>query len=1199
MADKDLMNTKELLQNEGPDAAGVSEPESAEAAGQKIFDQGTLKRANRYFFSKVAINVFLMILGAVLIAFFLRKMQADTALYKQQDSSRQALEEAVTILKENEENAKELTQVFHKGNQDVLEDMEELFSSGLFDSLAYADTATRSSVFADVVERSGVQYLFLMSMDSRIVLAPQEALYGINPSAMGLMTQENINEILKGTLKEDGTVAPVLIRNQYGSYYFYSMSYLYNGSEYVLALGTDTSVLDVQISSLKDVSVVLSRAAVSKSGFLFAVSKEDNTFLYYRNGSDVLTGQNALDAGLSEAALNDGYSGTEMIKGVSYYCVSKAYGDQTIVCAVAQTDEIIQSDKYVLFWSILGFVLVMVLCLAYAVVVRNDFVKHAVVTKKVVLRADSDNPVYFDKSVFKKVFPLMLAGVMLMYGLSFYTQTLLEITEGIEKSKVALEEVSTRYNESIENRELIRAYYNERFLSMARLISFLIEEDPSVLNEASDYHHSIYDEDGNKHYLTDDEGNRLKSVSRSSRLQELCDENDIDCIYLFDENGHTIATNTGNWFFTISTNKEDQSYPFRDVLDAKKDHLVQEAMTDDFGETNQYIGVPFRYYTTTDDAGNTVYASHYDYELSHDKTMQQVLASRQGAAAETEAAEENGNSQPAENAEAAAGENETPQPAETTAAGVIAAANRRITPHRSLLQIGLDEEVTSKLMDSTDVGSILSTNMLSGGFIVMFDTSDEHKCVYSPKETSIGKTADELGISPNAFKGNDYYGFSWVNGTEYFIYSRYAEGYYIATALPKSMMYQTRGIIALVTAIMCFVLILILSCTVTFTNREEEKLYGAISEAEAVKGFNSAIFNVILPSGSSVATTKAAARWDNRRIPWSEKSPEQKLITMISIVFGILILYIVLSVIGVDTFYDENSIIHYILGNTWDRGRNIFAFSACTIILVATAIAVALFRIPVRIMTSLLGARGETIGHLLLSVAKYGGAIGAFFFCLYLIGINSSSLLASAGILSLVVGLGAQSLIKDIIAGIFIVFEGEFRVGDIVTINDYRGTVMDIGLRTTKILGADDETGGNIKIYNNSDISGILNMTQQVSVAICQIDIEYGQDIEYVEAVLNKEFPAIKAANPMVLEGPTYLGVSGLGESGVSLKIICKCSEQDIKKVTRYLNKSILQIFYKYDINVPFPNVTYSVLDTDNRKTMEDLMKGKKAGDAK
>ena len=75
-------------------------------------------------------------------------------------------------------------------------------------------------------------------------------------------------------------------------------------------------------------------------------------------------------------------------------------------------------------------------------------------------------------------------------------------------------------------------------------------------------------------------------------------------------------------------------------------------------------------------------------------------------------------------------------------------------------------------------------------------------------------------------------------------------------------------------------------------------------------------------------------------------------------------------------------------------------------------------------------------------------------------------------IIRYIVGLGAQSLIKDIIAGIFIVFEGEFRVGDIVTIKEFRGTVLDIGLRTTKIMGMD----GNIKIYNNSEISGITNV---------------------------------------------------------------------------------------------------------------------------
>jgi small conductance mechanosensitive channel len=261
--------------------------------------------------------------------------------------------------------------------------------------------------------------------------------------------------------------------------------------------------------------------------------------------------------------------------------------------------------------------------------------------------------------------------------------------------------------------------------------------------------------------------------------------------------------------------------------------------------------------------------------------------------------------------------------------------------------------------------------------------------------------------------------------------------------------------------------------------------------------------------------------------------------------------------------------------------------------LAAVSILIALFRIPVRIFTALLGTRGETIGHLLLSVIKYGGTLGTFFYCLYLIGIDSSSLIASAGILSLVIGLGAQSLIKDIIAGIFIVFEGEFRVGDIVTIGNYRGTVMDIGLRTTKILGGD----GNIKIYNNSEISGILNMTQEASIAQCEVGIEYGQDIDYVEAVLEKELPEISKANRDILEGPTYQGVQLLGDSGVRLLITCKCSERNIKSVERYLNRSILQIFYRNKINIPFPNVTFSMLNEDSRMTMDDFLAGHRKAD--
>ena len=128
-----------------------------------------------------------------------------------------------------------------------------------------------------------------------------------------------------------------------------------------------------------------------------------------------------------------------------------------------------------------------------------------------------------------------------------------------------------------------------------------------------------------------------------------------------------------------------------------------------------------------------------------------------------------------------------------------------------------------------------------------------------------------------------------------------------------------------------------------------------------------------------------------------------------------------------------------------------------------------------------------------------------------------------------------------------------------------------------------------IKIFNNSDITGVLNMTKEASLAICVVSIEYGQDIDYVEAVLKKELPGLMVKDDRLLDEPTYLGVNALGASGVDLMIMCKCNEVDVRGVTRFMNKEILKIFYRYDINVPFPNVTVSQLDKSGRKTMMDF----------
>ena len=215
------------------------------------------------------------------------------------------------------------------------------------------------------------------------------------------------------------------------------------------------------------------------------------------------------------------------------------------------------------------------------------------------------------------------------------------------------------------------------------------------------------------------------------------------------------------------------------------------------------------------------------------------------------------------------------------------------------------------------------------------------------------------------------------------------------------------------------------------------------------------------------------------------------------------------------------------------------------------------------------GTRGETICRLLISFLKYISIFGMLFFCLSLFGVNTNTLLASAGILSLVIGLGAQDLIKDILSGLFIIFEGEFRVGDIVMIGSYRGTVVEIGVRTTKIQDA----GANIKIISNSDVSDVINMTKQYSFAFCDVGIEYGESLERVESILAKEFPNIKKRLPAIHDGPFYKGVVSLGDNSVNIRIMAQCHESDRVQLERDLNREMKILFDKHNINIPFPQV--------------------------
>lgn len=217
-------------------------------------------------------------------------------------------------------------------------------------------------------------------------------------------------------------------------------------------------------------------------------------------------------------------------------------------------------------------------------------------------------------------------------------------------------------------------------------------------------------------------------------------------------------------------------------------------------------------------------------------------------------------------------------------------------------------------------------------------------------------------------------------------------------------------------------------------------------------------------------------------------------------------------------------------------------------------------------------AKMLTIMSMLTSILKWIVIFIIVMLILSLLGVDTKTLLASAGILTLVIGLGAQSLIADILAGFFLVFEGGYEVGDIVTIDGWRGTVQDIGIRVTRLIDA----GGNIKTINNSDVKNVINQTTNLSVAKVYMSIDYSESLERVEKVIADNLERIQNNVKGIVKIPVYKGVSELGTSSVNLLIVAKCKEEDIYQVQRDMTRELYLIFNENQINIPFNQIVIS-----------------------
>lgn len=479
------------------------------------------------------------------------------------------------------------------------------------------------------------------------------------------------------------------------------------------------------------------------------------------------------------------------------------------------------------------------------------------------------------------------------------------------------------------------------------------------------------------------------------------------------------------------------------------------------------------------------------------------------------------------------------------------------------VQIGIRPTRLENLLETVTVESVLDGVKAGADGFAFAVNKDDGTFASFPDQRLAGKPALEHGMTENQLK-DGFCDYVTIEGATYYASSAEAENYYIYIAGTEGELMAERVPLTAATGGVALACLAVIFLLLAFEPR------GSVTVAKGAPVETDArMIDVKMPSGRTAKTESAASRWLDRSFKWGEKTAEQKTATVVRWLVGISVIAVFAAVVFQDRIFGQGSIFSYILGGGWERGLNVFALTACIMFACVALTVVTLVQKLLNLLSTVLGARGETVCRLLGSFIKYATIIGMVYYCLMLVGVDTTTLLASAGILSIAISFGAKELVSDILSGLFIIFEGEFRVGDIIKVGDWRGTVVEIGVRTTKV----EDGSQNIKVIRNSDISNVVNMTKETSYASCDVGIEYGESLERVENILSKELPNIRKRLPAIIDGPFYKGVVELGDNSVTIRIVVQCTETDRLQLERDLNREMKLIFDKYDISIPFPQV--------------------------
>ena len=402
---------------------------------------------------------------------------------------------------------------------------------------------------------------------------------------------------------------------------------------------------------------------------------------------------------------------------------------------------------------------------------------------------------------------------------------------------------------------------------------------------------------------------------------------------------------------------------------------------------------------------------------------------------------------------------------------------------------------------------------------------------------------DELGMSGSMVR-DGVADFARIEGVKYLVVSKKAEsGDILYLCTPNDMLLQSSYRYGFVCGLGFLIVFALLSLYLMrrYTNKMIEEVESRAKENAAEKGSENKTFRPVGRITSMITHLTENA------------TPERKAAVAFEIMLALSFVNMFVNVRS-GKASRERLLLDYVLTGKWNKGLNVFSLTSIVLLLCVLILAMMFVRFFMNTLGRMLNSRGKTICRLISNLIIYIGILVFIYYALSYLGVDTNAILASVGVIGIGVSMGARDLIADIFAGVSMIFEGEYQVGDIVNIDGYRGMVQEVGVRSTRLVGR----GGNIKVIGNKDIKSVTNLTKMNSWVAITIKVDVNYAIRDAEEIINRTLPQIAAKHPEIISGPYYKGILSVEMGFAVLSIIAECNEDNYHKVERFLVREVL-----------------------------------------